>query len=67
MAEIVYRQMPALGSYPNKSLPPGQKLGCKRPGMGANFWSKSSGVRGGWLWMKLMPALAQWLEHSVYN
>ena len=37
---------------------PGQKLGCKSPRVGANFWCKPQGVRGGgWLWMKLIPAL----------
>ena len=46
MAKIVYRQVP-LESYPNKSPPPGQKLGCKSPRVGANFWCKSPGVRGG--------------------
>ena len=38
---------PPLGSYPNKSLPPGQKLGWKSPMVGANFWCKPLGVRGG--------------------
>ena len=38
---------PPLGTYPNKSPPPGQKLGCKSPGVGANFRCKSPGVRGG--------------------
>ena len=59
MAKIVYIQMPSIGSYPNQSPPPGQKLGCKSPRVGADFWCKSSGVRGGegWLWMKLIPAL----------
>ena len=47
MAKIVYRQMPPLGSYPKKSKPPGQKLGCKSPRVGANFWCKSSRVRWG--------------------
>ena len=27
--------------------PPGQKLGCESPRVGANFWCKSPGVRGG--------------------
>ena len=46
-AKIVYGQMPALGSYPNKSPLPGQKLKCKSPKVGTNFLCKSLGVRGG--------------------
>ena len=38
---------PPLRSYPNKSSPPRQKLGCKSPRVRANFWCKSPGVRGG--------------------
>ena len=37
MAKIVHRQMSPLGSYPNKSPPPGQQLGCKSPRWGQIF------------------------------
>ena len=56
MAKIVYKQMPVPRELPQQ-MPPSQKLGCKRPRVGANFWCKSWGCRGGWLWMKLIPAL----------
>ena len=46
MAKIVYRQMPAPREL-SQQIPPGQKVGCKSPWMGANFWSKSPAVRGG--------------------
>ena len=48
MAEIVYRQMPTPRDLPKKNpRPPGEKLGCKSPRVGANFQCKSPGVRGG--------------------
>ena len=47
MAKIVFDKCPPLGSYPNKSPPPGQKLGWKSPRMGANVWCKPPGVRAG--------------------
>ena len=59
MAKIVYRQMPAPRELPQQIPAPGQKLGCKSPRVGANFWCKSSGVsggEGGWLWQKLTAA-----------
>ena len=56
MAKIVYRQMP-LGSYPQQILAPRQKLGCKSPRVGANFWCKSRWCTGGWLWMKYLHYL----------
>ena len=52
MAKIVYRQMPAPRDLPQTI--PRQKLGCKSSRVGANFRSKSPGVRGGWLWQKLI-------------
>ena len=45
MANIVYRQMPALRSCPNKSPSPGQKLGCKS--LDAKFLVPIPEVRGG--------------------
>ena len=47
MAKIVYRQIPTLRELPQQISAPGQKLGCKRPRMGSNFWCKSPGLRGG--------------------
>ena len=51
--------MPAPWELPQQMPTPGQKLGYKSPRMGANFWCKSLGVHGGggWLCMKLIPAL----------
>ena len=47
MAKIVYRQMPA-HREPSQQIPaPRQKLGCKSPWVGANFWCRSLGVHGG--------------------
>ena len=31
----------------SQQIPPGQKLGCKSPRVGENFWCKSSGVHRG--------------------
>ena len=47
MAKIFIDKCPPLKGYPNKSPPPGQKLGCKSPRTRANVWYKSPGVRGG--------------------
>ena len=47
MANIVYRQMPAPRELPQQISAPEQKLGCKSPRVGANFWCKSPGVHGG--------------------
>ena len=39
---------PTLGTYSNKSPPPGQKLGCKSRRVGANFLVQiPRGVQGG--------------------
>ena len=55
---MVYRQMPTPRQLSQQiPAPPGQKLGCKSPRVGANFWCKSLGMRGEWLWMKLIAAL----------
>ena len=63
MAKIVHRQMPSLQELSHKSSLPRQKLGCKSPRVRANFWCKYPEVRagggGGWLWMKLIPALSK--------
>ena len=47
IANIVYRQMPAPQELSQQIPAPRQKLGCKSPRVGANFWCKSPGVRGG--------------------
>ena len=57
MTKIVYRQMPAPREVPQQIPAPGQKLGCKSPRGGGRFWCKSRGCAGGWLWLKLIPAL----------
>ena len=44
-AKIVYRQMPAPWELPPQISPtPEQKLGCKSPRVGANFWCISPAV-----------------------
>ena len=73
MAKIVYRQMPAPRELSQQIPAPGQKLVCKSPRVGANFWCKSSGVRG--VWMKLISAwpyqifnnAVPFLECSLYS
>ena len=47
MAKIVYGQMPAPRELSQQIPARGQNLGCKSPKVGANFWYKSPGVRGG--------------------
>ena len=47
MAKIIYRQMLAPRDVFQQILAPGQKLGCKSPRVGANFWCKSPGVHAG--------------------
>ena len=47
MARIVYKQMPAPRELSQQILATGQKLGCKSPRVGANFWCKCPGVREG--------------------
>ena len=45
--------MPAPRDLPQKVPAPVEKLGCKSPKVGANFQSKSLGVRGGMVVAKL--------------
>ena len=44
--------MPAPRELPQQ-IPPGQKLECKSPRVGANFWCKSPGMRGGMVMAKI--------------
>ena len=53
MAKVVYRQMPTPRELPQQINTPGQKLGWKSPRVGQSF----GGLRGGWLWQKLIAAL----------
>ena len=46
MAKIAYRQMAAPRELSQQIPTPGQKLRCKSPRVGANFWCKSGGARG---------------------
>ena len=57
MAKIIYRQMLARRELPQQISVPVQKLGCKALGGGKFLVQIPRGVRGGWLWMKLIPAL----------
>ena len=56
MAKIFYRQMPAPREL-SQQIPPRAKASMQKPQGGANFLCKSPGVRGGWLWMKLISVL----------
>ena len=54
MAKIIYRQMHASPLGPTPTNPhPRQKLGCKNPGIWANFRCKSPGLRGGMVMAKI--------------
>ena len=52
--KYVYRQIPAPWE-PSQQLPPA-KARMKKPQGGGKFLIQMPGVRGGWLWMKLIPA-----------
>ena len=59
MAKIVYRQMPA----------PGAKARMQKPQGGGKFLVQiPGGERGGWLWMKLIPASTKikMMRHKQY-
>ena len=63
IAKIVYRQMPAPQDLPQQIPASREKARMQEPQSGAHFWCKSPGVRdgmpGGWLWQKLIAALAR--------
>ena len=66
MAKIVYRQMPPLGIYPNKSLPPGQKLGCESPRVGEKFFGANPwGCAGGMVMAKIDSCITKILFASL--
>ena len=49
MAKMMYGQIPPLGTYPNKSPPPGKDQGAEAP-----EWDKLLGCVVGWLQQKLI-------------
>ena len=51
---------PPLGSCPTNPRPRGNSLDAKAPGRGQVFGADPRGCAGGWLWMKLIPALLNW-------
>ena len=51
------------GAAPTNPAPPGKKLDAKAPGWGQIFGANPRGCAGGWLWMKLIPAL---LSETIY-
>ena len=62
MAKIVYRQMPAPRELPQQMPAPWTKARIQKPQCGGKFLVQiPGGMRrgggGGWLWMKLIPAL----------
>ena len=57
MANILYRQMPAPRQLPQQIPAPGKSLDAKAPGWGQVFGPNPQGCAGGWLWMKMIPAL----------
>ena len=58
MANIVYRQMPAPRELPQQIPVSRAKAWMQKPQGGGQFLVQIPGAaRGGWLWMKLMPAL----------
>ena len=58
MAKIVYRQMPAPRELPQQMPAPRAKARMQKPQGGGKFLVQiARGARGGWLWIKLIPAL----------
>ena len=58
MAEIIYRQMPAPRELSQQIPTPQAKARMQKPQGGGKFLVQIlGGARGGWLWMKLIPAL----------
>ena len=59
MAKIVYSQMPAPRQQLSQQIPaPQAKARMQKPQRGGKFLVQIlEGARGGWLWMKLIPAL----------
>ena len=60
MTKIVYRQMPAPRELSQQIPAPWAKAGMQKPQGGSKFLVQiPGGARGGWLWMKLIPALCK--------
>ena len=59
MAEIVYRQMPAPRELSQQIPASWAKARMQKPqgARGQIFGANPQGCAGGWLWMKLIPAL----------
>ena len=57
MAKIVYRQMPAPWEL-SQQIPPHAKARMQKLQGGGKFLEQIPGGAGGWLWMKLIPALS---------
>ena len=55
--KIFYRQMPAPWELPQQMPTPWAKARMQKPHGGDKFFVQIPGdARGGWLWMKLIPA-----------
>ena len=60
MAKIVYRQMPAPQELSQQIPALRAKAGMQKPQDGDKVLVQiTGGARGGWLWMKSIPALCQ--------
>ena len=57
MAKTVYRQMPIPQELPQQIPTPFAKARMQKPQGRGKFLEQIPGVHGGWLWMKLIPAL----------
>ena len=57
IAKIVYRQMSAPRELSEQIPPSRQKARMQKPQGGGKVLVQIPGVRGGWLWVKLIPAL----------
>ena len=66
MAKIVYRQMPAPRELCQQIPVPGQKLGCKSPRVGANFFCKSPGMRVGMVMDEIDTCITPLLPASYF-
>ena len=61
MTKIVYRQMPAPRGLSQQIPGPGTKARMQKTQGGSECLVQIPGdARGGWLWMKLIPALANY-------
>ena len=59
MANIIYRQIPALWELPQQIPAPRAKAWMQKPQGGGKCLVQIPGdASGGWLWMKLIPTLS---------